>query len=253
MMAEGKLRKGQIVAALVGLAVGASAVALAAPSRFSRTADAQDPSRSTMEKVIRDYILAHPEIIPEAMTKLRDRESADLVSSNRKALETPFAGAWAGAAKPDVTLVEFFDYACGYCRASVPDIDRLLREDKSLRIVFRELPILSEQSDVAARVSLSAAKQGKFLDFHRAMFANSRPDEAHISAVRRATGLDTAAVGRDLKGADVRAELDGNLTLAKSLGVSGTPSFIVGDKILSGAVGYDALKQAIAAVRAAKG
>jgi protein-disulfide isomerase len=243
-----KGRMGQIVAALAGLAVGASAVALAAPGAPQANLD-----RSAMEGMIRDYILGHPEIIPEAMTRLQEREAAKLVSTSRASIEKPFAGAWAGAEKPDVTLVEFYDYACTYCRASVPDIERLLREDKSLRVVFRELPILSDQSEVAARVSLSAAKQGKFMDFHRRMFATGRPTEAEITAARTATKLDAAAVTRDMKAADVQSEIDANLGLARTLSLTGTPSFIIGDRILSGAVGYDQLKKAVDEARAAKG
>lgn len=249
-MGERRRYGGQIAAAVIGLAVGASAVALAAPDRLSSAPAA--PGREAMEQVVHDYILAHPEIIPEAMTRLQDREAARQVSASRPALETPFPGAWAGSAKPDVTLVEFFDYACGFCRASVPDIDRLLKDDPRLRIVFRELPILSAQSEVAARVSLASAKQGRFMDFHRRMFAAGRPADPQIAAARRGAGLNETAAARDAKGADVQAEIDANLALAKSLGLSGTPSFVVGDRILSGAVGYDELKKAVGEARAAK-
>jgi protein-disulfide isomerase len=243
-----KGRMGQIVAAIAGLAVGASAVALAAPGAPQANLD-----RSAMEVMIREYILGHPEIIPEAMTRLQEREAAKLVATSRASIEKPFAGAWAGAEKPDVTLVEFYDYACTYCRASVPDIERLLREDKALRVVFRELPILSDQSEVAARVSLSAAKQGKFMDFHRRMFATGRPTEAEIAAARTVSKLDASAVTRDMKAADVQGEIDANLALARTLSLTGTPSFIIGDRILSGAVGYDQLKKAVDEARAAKG
>ncbi|MDB5663111.1 MAG: DsbA oxidoreductase [Sphingomonas bacterium] len=246
------MRKGQIVAMVAGLAIGASAVALAAPDRGGSPAAAADPGRAAMEKIVRDYILDHPEIIPEAMARLQEREAAQKVSASRKALETPFAGAWAGSARPDVTLVEFFDYACGFCRSSIPDVDRLLKEDPSLRIVFRELPILSAQSEVAARVSLAAAKQGRFIDFHRRLFAAGRPADPQIAAAQAAAGLNGAAVARDKNAGDVNSELAANLELARTLGLSGTPSFIVGDRILSGAVGYDELKKAVAAARAAK-
>lgn len=238
-----------IVAAVAGLAVGASAMALAGGDK---TAPA-DPQRSAIEEVVRDYILAHPEIIPEAMTRLKTREETRLVADHRRALETPFAGAWAGAAAPDVTLVEFFDYACGFCRASLPDVDRLIREDGKLRVVFRELPILTAQSEVAARVSLAAAKQGRFLDFHRALYAKGRQGDAELAAVGKASGLDPAAAARDARAADIQGEIDDNLALARALKLDGTPAFVVGDRILNGAVGYDALKQAIEEARKAKG
>ena len=248
-MTERAARLKQVAAVAAGLGIGASAMALA---QTRQSASPADPQRAAVEQVVRDYILAHPEIIPEAMGRLKSREEARQVSDNRTALVTPFAGAWAGSAKPDVTLVEFFDYNCGFCRASLPDIDRLLKEDRNLRIVFRELPILSPQSEVAARVSLSAAKQNRFYDFHRALYAAGRPGDAELARVGKATGLDAAAIARDTKAADVQRELDGNVELARSLGLNGTPSFVVGDRVLSGAVGYDALKKAVAEARAAK-
>jgi protein-disulfide isomerase len=199
--------------------------------------------------VVRDYILNHPEIIPEAMKRLQDRETGKLVSAHRSALQTPFPGAWAGARDADVTLVMFSDYSCGYCRASVPDVDRLLREDKKLRIVWRELPILGPGSDQAARVSLAAAKQGKYLDFHRRMFAAGTPSAAKLATVSKAAGVDAAGA----RGADIEREIDANIALARTLGLTGTPSFIVGDRVLMGAVGYDELKKAVSEARAKKG
>ena len=243
----GRIR--QVAAVVVGLALGASGMALA---QANRAVAVPQHDQGAMEQMFRNYLLEHPEVIPEAMAKLEERRAAEKVSASRQAIETPFAGAWAGAAKPEVTLVEFFDYNCGYCRASVPDLDRLLKEDPSLRIVFRELPILSEQSEVAARVSLSAAKQGRFMDFHRNMFAGGRPTEAQLTTVRKSSGLDAAAVERDLKAPDVEREIAANMEMARTLGLSGTPSFVVGERVLVGAVGYDELKKAIAEARAAK-
>ena len=103
------------------------------------------------------------------------RQAASTVAQHRQALETPFHGSWAGAANGDVVLVEFFDYACGYCRAALPDITRLLAEDKRLKVVYRELPILSDGSALAARVGLHAAEAGRYAAFHRAMYAERGP------------------------------------------------------------------------------
>lgn len=232
------------MAGLIGLVLGGAAVAVAGGAvALPGTAD-----RAVIEQVVRDYILAHPEIIPEAMTKLQARETGKLLAASRAEIETPYPGAWAGAKDGDVTLVEFFDYACGYCRQSVPDIDRLLAEDKKLRIVFRELPILGPGSEEAAKASLVAAKQGRFLDFHRKMYAAGRPAAGTIAQAQKASGV---AAG-DVAAPEIAAEVEKNITLARTLNLTGTPSFVVGDQVLNGAVGYDALKKAIAETRAAK-
>jgi protein-disulfide isomerase len=169
-----------------------------------------------------------------------------VLADNRAAIETPFASSWKGAAKPEVTLVEFYDYACPYCKASNPSVDRLLSEDKGLRVVYRELPILGPNSVTAARLSLAASKLGRFPQFHDALWAAGRPSPQTIARAAAAAGIPT-----DLQdGADAEAELKQNFALAGKLGATGTPVFIVGNKVMNGAVGYDALKQAIAEARA---
>ena len=227
-------------AGLVGILIGGAAVAIASQS------GALDPDRARIEKIVREYILAHPEIIPEAVQLLQQRELAKAVDENRAAYETPFAGAWAGAEKGDVVLVQFFDYACGFCRKSNPDVDRLLAEDKKLKVVWRELPVLGPDSQVAAEASLAAAKQGVFRDFHEKMFELGRPSTANIAAAKGAVGVTTAVSTQDMQ-----AEFEKNYGLARAVGATGTPTFVVGDQVLQGAVGYEALKEAIAKARAA--
>lgn len=239
------------MAALAGLLAGAGAMALAGVTGAGAPVG---KDRAAIEQVVHDYILAHPEIIPEAMQKLQDKQAAQTIDAHRAALETPFAGAWAGASAKDadVTLVEFFDYACGFCRASVPDVDRLLASDPKVRVVFRELPILGDESDEAARVSLAAARQGKFLAFHRKMYAAGGPSKASIASAQAASGLNAAGVAAAHDDPAVKDEIARNIDLARTLGLSGTPSFVVGDQVLSGAVGYDALVKAVAEARARK-
>lgn len=205
--------------------------------------------RADLEIVIREYILANPEIIPEAMERLQERRMVEMISSVRDGLETPFEGAWDGSADAEVTIVEFFDYACGFCRSSLPDIERLLAEDDNLRIVYRELPILSEESVQAARVSLSAARQSEYNTFHQALFAAGRPGDATIAEAQRSAGLNAARVQRDIADPAIEAEIRNNRELAGRLELTGTPAFIVGDRILSGAVGYDRLKEAVEEAR----
>ena len=229
-----------VMTGLIAAVIGAGAVvALGASS----------PDKAAIETIVREYILEHPEVLTQAMDNLQNREVAKVVAANRKAIETPFAGAWEGAADGDVVLVQFFDYACGYCRASLPDIDRLLREDKKLKVVYREMPILGQPSLDAARVSLAVAQKGNYAAFHRAVYAAGKITPASLDAARKAAGA--------VKGGEdapvVQAEIAANLDLLRQLNFSGTPSWVVGDRVLNGAVGYDKLKQAIAETRAAKG
>jgi protein-disulfide isomerase len=233
-------RKTMLGAGLGGLLVGAAAMALA--GQGGGTSLGSD--RAQIETIVREYILANPEIIPEAVKRLQDRDLAKAIDANRAAFETPFAGAWAGAKEGDVVLVEFFDYACGFCRKSNPDIDRLLAEDRKLKVVWRELPVLGPDSQAAAEASLAAAKAGKFRAFHEKLFALGRPTAATIAEAKKAVGVTGGAAP------EFRAEVEKNYELARSVQASGTPTFLVGDKVLQGAVGYDALKEAIAAARA---
>ena len=203
--------------------------------------------RAAIEGVVRDYILAHPEILPEAMERLQSQGAARQVADNRTALETPFPGAVLGNPRGTVTLVEFTDYACGYCRQSVADVNALLAAHPDLRIVVRELPILSPASTEAAKMALVAAAQGKYAAFHDAMFAGSRPDAASIAAAARTAGVDPTAAAAT----GVSEELAGNLDLARKLGINGTPAWVVGDRLLVGAVGREALEAAIAEAREA--
>jgi protein-disulfide isomerase len=221
--------KTALAAGLLGAVVGGGAVAYA--SRQS----------------VRDYLLENPEILPEAMDRLRERQSAKMVSANRTALETPFAGAWAGARDGDVVLVEFFDYACGFCRKSNADVERLLKEDPKLKVVWREWPVLGPDSEAAARVSLAAAQSGRFKPFHDSLFAAGRPTPEAVAQARASVGVEGGVASQV---AD--QELARNFDLARGLEASGTPTFVVGDRILQGAVGYEALRDAIKEARERK-
>jgi protein-disulfide isomerase len=228
------------------LAGGGAAAALAMQS----TGDATPPAeRARIEGIVRDYLRAHPEVVLEAIRALKQQQLALVVEQNRAALETPYAGAWEGAAKPDVTVVQFFDYACGYCRASLPDLARLVKEDARVRIVYRELPILSEASGNAARVSLLAAESNRYMAYHAALYAAGEVTRPTILAAAAKAGLDPAraAAAYDDKGRD--GEVESNLRLAQALEGSGTPLFVVGDQVLQGAVGFEALKAAVARAR----
>ncbi|SOB79836.1 Protein-disulfide isomerase [Sphingomonas guangdongensis] len=200
---------------------------------------------------VRAFLLAHPDVIPEAMQRLQERESGKAIAANRPAVEQPFAGAVGGNPAGDVTIVTYMDYACGYCRSSLPDLASVVKDDGKVRIVYRELPILSADSRTAAQWALAAAEQGKYLPFHEALFAAGRPTPAAVAAAAQAAGLDLARARRVAASPQVAAELGKNLQTAGALGMTGTPAWVIGDRILSGAVGAAALRDAVAAARAA--
>jgi protein-disulfide isomerase len=197
----------------------------------------------------RAYLLEHPEVLQEAMQKLQQKQAAAQIEPHRRDLETPYAKAYIGAEQPDVTLVQFFDYACGYCRQSLADLQRLVREDPKVRVVFRELPILSRESEVAARASLAAAEQGRYAAFHTAMYAQGRPSGPAIAKAAALAGLNSVQLESAMKSPNAERELTRNIELARALGFSGTPAWVIGDQALSGAVGYEALKASVAEAR----
>ncbi|WEK43504.1 MAG: DsbA family protein [Candidatus Sphingomonas colombiensis] len=229
---------------VIGAAFGALGTWIAeriAPGALS------DGDRARIEHTVRDYILANPDIIPEAMQRLNDRENAKVIGTMRSAIETPYGNAYMGNPHGDVTLVEYYDYNCGYCRASLPTLEKLVQADPKLRIVFREMPVLAESSLTAARASITAASQGKFKPFHDALYAGGPVSEQTIAAAARTAGVDLAKAP-----SDADDEIRNNLATTAKLGMRGTPSWIVGDRVLSGALPIDRLQEAIAAARAAR-
>ena len=221
----------------------------AAADRASVAAGMSATDRKATEAVVRAYILENPEILTEAAQILEQRAVAKRLDAAGSKLTTAFAGASDGNPKGDVTLVEFTDYNCGFCRSSVADVQKMIGSDKNLRVVFREVPILSESSRDAAKWALAAAKQGKHKAFHDAMFEGDKPSDASIRLAAQKAGLDMAKAEADASSEVVSAEIEANLAMMQKLGVGGTPAFIIGDQILEGALGYDALKQAVADVR----
>ena len=205
--------------------------------------------RAAIEGLIRAYILEHPEIIPEAVQALQNKEASAQIGAMRGALETPFPGAVLGNPQGKVTLVEFTDFACTYCRKSAADLEALIAANPDLRGVVRELPIISAESAPAARMALAAAAQGKYPAFHKAMFEGDRPSTQSIDAAARAAGLDLTAAKAFIARPETEAELGRNVEMARRLGINGTPAWLVGDELIAGAVGKDRLQQAVDAAR----
>jgi protein-disulfide isomerase len=205
--------------------------------------------RAAIESLVREYILAHPEILPEAMERLQSQGAAKQIAAQRETLTAPFSGAVLGNPQGALTLVQFTDYACGYCRQSVADLRALAAAHPDLRIVVRELPMLIPASEEAARMALSAARQGRYAAFHEAMFSVAKPDSRTIAEAARKAGVNQAAARDYASGEEISAELARNVSLARDLGIQGTPAWVIGERLLIGAVGHDALEEAIAEAR----
>jgi len=199
--------------------------------------------------IVRNHIIENPEVITEAITVLQRREMAGRLDNFQDTLLKPFYHSFAGNNKADVTLIELSDYNCGFCRKSLADVERLLNEDKNLRVVYRELPILAESSQTAALWSLAAAKQGKYRAFHNALFNAGRPDDETITLVANQVNLNIAEAQKVIQSEEALNEIQKNIGIMQQIGVSGTPTFIIGDEILEGAVGYETLKDAIERAR----
>ena len=228
--------------ALLGAVLGAGAM-LWGSGHFAPAGD-----KAQIEQVVHDYLLAHPEVLPDAMDALRDKQHAKTIADNRAAILEPFGSAWAGSAHPDLTIVEYYDYNCGYCRASLPAIGQLLASDPKLRIVFREFPVLAESSATAARMSLAAAEQGKFKPFHDSLYAGGPVTDQSIAAAAKIAGVDSAKAAAFAPKAD--AEIAANMGIARQLGLTGTPSWVIGNHVVSSALPLDELQKLVAQARA---
>lgn len=225
-----------VLAGIAGLAIGVLAMVL--------IGGRGGVSDERIARIVQNTIMAEPEILPKAMEELERRQAAGAVGPRRTQFETPYAGSWAGAADGDAVLVAFFDYACGYCRQSNEAIDRLLAEDPKLKVVWRELPVLGPGSEQAAYVSLAAADQGKYRAFYQALFSAGPPRGDTIARAAAAAGVQAAAPTPAH-----RAEISRNVELANSIRATGTPTFVVGDQVLHGAVPYEELKAAVERAR----
>ena len=192
---------------------------------------------------VRDYLLANPEVIVEAMQTLEARRQQAEESEAQSVLDARVDDVFNDPESPvggnpdgDVTMVEFFDYNCPYCRQVAPVMIDAEADDPELRIVYKEFPILGPGSIFAAKAALAAARQGRYVEFHKAMRnASGRVDEALTLSIAEEAGLDIERLKQDMKDPTVQAEIDGNVELAQAMRINGTPAFVIGDEILRGA------------------
>ena len=192
----------------------------------------------------RDYLVANPEILPEMAEAYQKAQAQDRLAAVGPEAERAFPGAVLGNPTGSKTLVKFTDYACSYCRMSVPEVERLIAEDPDLKVVLREWPIFSG-SEAAARMSLAAAQQGKYDAFYHAMFELGPPNPQTIAAAAERAGLDLAAAEAYAASDEVTSEIAKNQALASQLGFSGTPSWIANGEVIEGYVDHDRLARAM--------
>ncbi|MBP2230722.1 protein-disulfide isomerase [Azospirillum agricola] len=243
--------------ALLALPVMAMAFSPAAMAQ-SQPAAMDDAQRTAIETVVRDYLMKNPEIILQAVEALQQREklaeaerAKKALADNQKALTRNPADPVAGNPQGDVTVVEFFDYQCGYCKAVQADTERLIKDDPKLRFVFKELPILGPASVIASKAALAARAQGKYLEFHNALMAQrGQLDEDVVLRLAKSVGLDTDRLKKDMESREVLSVIAANQALAEQLGIRGTPGFVFGDELVPGAIKLDDMKRLVAAARA---
>ena len=225
------------------------------PSGPASAIDAAE--RAEIEKIFRDYLLKNPEILLEAMQILRQREETAETKQRNQALveyrgriyEDPTSPV-VGNPNGDVSVVEFFDYQCGYCKRVRNSLVSLLDEDRKVRLVLKEFPILGPASTLAARAALASRAQGKYWEFHNGLLDHrGRLSEESIMRIAGSVGLDTAKLKRDMGASEISAIIDANMRLAERLAIRGTPAFIIGEAIVPGAISLDELKRLVAAAR----
>jgi len=222
------------------------------------------PQRTEVESIIKDYLFKHPELIEEVMKELEKRQSAaetakaqKAVSDNADKLFNSPRHVTLGNPKGDVTMVEFFDYNCGYCKRALSDMLELMKADPNLKIVLKEFPVLGEGSAQAAQVAIAVGMQDKsgkkYLDFHqRLLGVRGGADKAKALAAAKDAGIDMARLEKDLASPEVKATLEESFKLAEPLGLNGTPSYVIGKNVVIGAVGLSELKEKVNTARCGK-
>jgi len=240
------------------LVVSALALTAAMPARADDFSPAQ---RGSIEKIIKDYLLEHPEVLQEAMAALEKKQALAEAEKAKSAIKnhsdaifnSPFQ-VTLGNPQGDVTFVEFFDYNCGYCKRAMTDMFALMEKDPKLKVVLKEFPVLGPGSVEAARVAAAVRMQDKtgtkYREFHQKLLGGrGQADKARAIAVAKEVGLDVARIERDMKSEEVTTAINENMKLAEALGINGTPSYVIGrganGDLVVGAVGLEALNKKI--------
>ena len=244
-----------IVRRLIRLMAICVAVAVVGASAYA--AGFNDEQKNEIGSIVREYLLNNPELLREVMQELEKKETAEdaarvkvSLKDNADQIFRSSQDLVAGNPNGKVTMVEFFDYNCGYCKRAMPDVMRMVEEDKDLKLVLKEFPILGPGSLVAAKAALASKKQGKYWDFHLAMLGREGHVEADtVMEVAQSVGLDVQKLKADMESEEIGKILEANMSLAQKLGIQGTPAFIIDETLIPGAIGYEALASSVKQVR----
>jgi protein-disulfide isomerase len=251
---------------LRSFAAGLLAVLLALPASAPvRAQSFTVDQRSEIEQIIKEYLLSHPELLQDVMTELEKRQTVADAEKHRAAVQEHSAAIFTsprqvtlGNTQGDVTLVEFFDYNCGYCKRAMDDMLELLKTDAKLKFVLKEFPVLGEGSVQAAQVAAAVRMQDKsggkkYLEFHQKLLGGrGQADKARALAVAKEVGFDVPRIEKDMSSEEVKVQLEESFKLADALGLNGTPSYIVGSDVVVGAVGLNMLKEKVNTARCGK-
>ena len=221
-----------------------------------------EQQKSEIHTIIREYLIAHPEVLDEAQAELTRRQTAAeeekhrvAVQKNAEVIFNSPRGVQVGNAGGDVEFVEFFDYNCGYCKRAMGDMLSLMQKDPKLKVTLKEFPVLGPGSVEAAQVAIAVRMQDpkKYLDFHQKLLGGrGEKDKARAMAAAKDAGLDMARLEKDMKSPEVKATLEENFKVAEDMGLNGTPSYVIGDNVVVGAVGLESLEEKIKLARCAK-
>lgn len=237
----------------------AAATLLAIPAASAQSFSTDQ--RHEIENIIKDYLVAHPEVIQDAQAALDKRQQEAEAAKARTAIKKDSATLFdsshqvvLGNPNGKVTMVEFFDYNCPHCKDAVADMLNLLKTDSDLKFVLKEFPILAQGSVDAAHVAVAVRMQdptgAKYLAFHQKLFSTrGMVDQARALAVAKEVGCDMARIEKDMNSPEAQTTIDEDMKLADAIGVDGTPSYVIGDQLIVGAIGFKQLQQKVAALQ----
>ncbi|ODA68837.1 disulfide isomerase/thiol-disulfide oxidase [Methyloligella halotolerans] len=261
-----------LVAAIVSAAVTAAGLLIFAPGHSVQFADgsteagtasgldmSDEGTRTQVIAVVRDYLVNNPEILVDMSQELDERQQSAQAEQQKKGIgdnaDKIFRSNYSyvgGNPDGDVTVVEFFDYNCGFCKRALPDVVKLTKEDDTVRVVFKELPIFGQDSEDAARAALAAKEQGKYFEMHQRLYNDpGKANKGKAMAIAKDLGLDMDKFEEDMKSDKVKAALDENMKIAQAIGLQGTPLYLVGDEMIAGAPDdlFEQLESNVAKIR----